>query len=231
MKRHGWKIFSVVLAALLIVAFSAQAAEQVAPYRHHTGSVGKQNRVWSSGWFDNMYIFGTTEFYSKITGTPTANRTVTLPDYTGGVPLVILQSAATVTRTGTGTADVGSISIPAGWLTAGKSVKYTLGGSKSGTNAAMKVILYLSDGAVMTLTAPGNTAVDWKAEFILHELTDAANQKIVGTLLTSAAAVVVDYAAATKDVSGAVTLKAQIESQNAGDNVLCEYVFVETWVK
>jgi hypothetical protein len=164
---------------------------------------------------------------------PTADRTITLPNYTGGVPLIIAQGNTQTSQAGSGTKDVtgSSLSIAAGWLTAGKTIKYTLSGTKTGTNAAMIVILYLSDAAVMTLTAPGATAVDWQAEFIITEHTDGAHQNIVGRLLTNAAAVVVDYAAATKDVSGAVTMKCQIQSQNAGDTVTNEYVLVEHWVK
>lgn len=165
---------------------------------------------------------------------PTADRTVTLPDYTGGVPLVIGQGATQTSQAGVGTADVtgSSISMAQNWFSAGKTLRYTLTGTKAGANAAMIVHLYLLDAAVMSLTASDGAAGDWTATFVVHEYTDLAKQKITGTLQVNGKVSVVDYAAATKDMAaGATTIKAQIQSQNAGDTVTNEYVNIEHWVK
>ncbi|MDD5244084.1 MAG: hypothetical protein PHU49_08705 [Syntrophorhabdaceae bacterium] len=165
---------------------------------------------------------------------PTADRTITLPDYTGGVPLVIAQDATQTSQAGAGTADVtgSSLSMASGWFSAGKTLKYTITGTKTGANAAMIVHLYLLDAAVMSLTASDGAAGDWTATFIVHEYTDTAHQKITGILNVNGKVSVVDYATATKDMAaGATTIKAQIQSQNAGDTVTTEYVNIEHWVK
>lgn len=165
---------------------------------------------------------------------PTADRTITLPDYTGGMPLCIGQGATQTSQAGVGTADVtgSSISMASGWFSATKTLKYTLTGTKTGANAAMIVHLYLLDAAVMSLTDSSAVAGDWTATFILHEYTGTANQKITGTLQVAGKVSVVDYAAATKDMAaGATTVKCQIQSQNAGDTVTNEYVNIEHWVK
>jgi hypothetical protein len=165
---------------------------------------------------------------------PTADRTITLPDYTGGVPLVIAQSATQTSQAGAGTADVtgSSLSMASGWFSATKTLRYTLTGTKTGANAAMVVHLYLLDAQVMSLTASDAAAGDWTATFVVHEYTGTANQKITGTLQVNGKVSVVDYAAATKNMAaGATTIKAQIQSQNAGDTVTNEYVNIEHWVK
>ncbi len=165
---------------------------------------------------------------------PTADRTITLPDYTGGVPLAIAQDATQTSQAGAGTADVtgSELSMASGWFSAGKTLKYTITGTKTGANAAMIVHLYLLDAAVLSLTASDGAAGDWTAEIIVHEYTDAAHQKITGKLFVNGKVGVVDYAEATKDMAaGATTIKAQIQSQNAGDTVTAEYVQIDHWVK
>jgi ABC-type enterobactin transport system permease subunit len=150
------------------------------------------------------------------------------------VPLVIAQSATQTSQAGAGTADVtgSSLSMASGWFSATKTLRYTLTGTKTGANAAMVVHLYLLDAQVMSLTASDAAAGDWTATFVVHEYTGTANQKITGTLQVNGKVSVVDYAAATKNMAaGATTIKAQIQSQNAGDTVTNEYVNIEHWVK
>lgn len=165
---------------------------------------------------------------------PTADRTITLPDYTGGVPLAIAQSATQTSQAGAGTTDVtgSDLTMASGWFSAGKTLKYTITGTKTGANAAMIVHLYLLDATVISLTASDAAAGDWTAEIVVHEYTDTAHQKITGKLFVNGKVGVVDYAAATKDMAaGATTIKAQIQSQNAGDTVTAEYVQIDHWVK
>ena len=165
---------------------------------------------------------------------PTAGRTITLPDYTGGVPLAIAQGATQTSQAGSGTADVtgSALSMASGWFSAGKTLKYTITGTKTGANAAMTVHLYLLDAQVMSLAASDAAAGDWTATFIVHEYTDTAHQKITGILNVNGKVSVVDYAAGTKDMAtGATAIKAQIQSANAGDTVTSEYVQIDHWVK
>ena len=113
---------------------------------------------------------------------------------------------------------------------AGTTYRVKMTGTKTGTNAAMKVHLKIGSTQVVSLTAPGNTAVDWVAEFLIR-FTDSKNQRASGSFLSNAAAVVVDYAAGTVDLSAGAALVAQIQSQHASDTVTCESCTVESWIK
>ena len=151
----------------------------------------------------------------------------------GGAPIAISQTSTQTSQAGSGTLDVtGSvISLPAGWFGDKKTLHWSMAGTKTGANAAMIVTLYLRDAAVLTLTAPGVTAVQWYAEFTLYGYTDTAHQRGTGWFLSNAAALVVTTAASTKDLSAAQTAKAQIQSQNAGDTVTVEYCRVDHWIQ
>ena len=85
MKRF-WK---GLLSLLLLVAFVTPgfSAVNMAPYKNHSGYLGKDGRSWYKTYTDHLYITGGTEFEILQTGTPTADRTITLPDLTGTVAL------------------------------------------------------------------------------------------------------------------------------------------------
>lgn len=73
-------IFTAVLLALVIATTFSYAALTLFPERNHAGTVGKTDRVFSTGYFDYLYLAGNTAYKFLITGTPTAARTVTVPD-------------------------------------------------------------------------------------------------------------------------------------------------------
>lgn len=166
---------------------------------------------------------------------PTADRTITLPDYTGAVPIVIGQDYTQTEQAGAGTADVtgSSITLADGWFTEGKTLKYTVGGAVTGANAAISVALYFEDGAVCTLQTANGAAGDWEAEFIVVAEAAAA-QRIIGKLIAEAGAEVkVDYATDNSDTAavGTIPVKLQITSGNAGDTITAEYVRIDYWNK
>lgn len=165
---------------------------------------------------------------------PTADRTVTLPDYTGGVPLIIAQGS-TQTNANNGTEDVtgSSLSLADGWFTAGKTLKWTVYGTCAGANAAKHVILYIDNAAIVDLTLDAADVGDFVVEFIMHEHTDTANQDAMGRLTMNDEAVYVDYATDTTDMNdgGATTVKLQLTSGDAGDTITADYVVVEHWNK
>lgn len=143
---------------------------------------------------------------------------------------VIYGVAAGSTQTsqaGSGTSDVtgSSVEVPA---KPGPPLTYrvTLGGTKTGANAAMIVHLKLGATQVMSITADDGTAVDWVCEFLIT-FKDSKNQRIIGHFLADTADPGVDYAAGTVDCTAGATLKAQIQSQHASDTVTCEMVIVE----
>lgn len=142
--------------------------------------------------------------------------------------LCLSQNTTQYSQAGSGTADGPSWTIPAGMLVAGKGFVVKAAGTLTGGNAAPTVHLYLKDGQVLSLTFPAATAGDWVAEFMVLEYTDTAHQKIYGRVDSAAGAGgKADYAAATKDVSAAATLKLQIQSANAGDTITCEMATLE----
>ena len=112
----------------------------------------------------------------------------------------------------------------------GLTYRFKMSGTKTGANGAMAVILKLGATAVCTLTAPGNTADDYIAEFTIR-WTSTNAQKIMGTLVTNAVAAVVDYADGTVNCSAGSELMLQITNAHTSDVVYCNLVTVESWVK
>jgi len=151
----------------------------------------------------------------------------------GGAPIVVSQTFTQSSQAGSGTLDVtgSSITLPATWFGDKKTLKWSMAGTKTGANNAMVVTLWLKDAAVVTLTAPGATAVNWYAEFTLYGYTDTAHQRGTGYFLSNAAALVVSTAASTKDLSASQVAKCQITSANAGDTVTVEYCRVDHWIQ
>lgn len=108
----------------------------------------------------------------------------------------------------------------------GTAFRFTLGGTKSATNGAMKVHISLAGTQVISLTAPGNTAVDWHAVIVVAAKT-TATQRCTGYFLSNAAAVVADYAAGTVNMKDGGIIKAQIENPHSSDTTTCEFCMVE----
>lgn len=151
-----------------------------------------------------------------------------------GSPIVIVgqsNTTATVTGATSGDATGSSITLPAGWFATGKTLKWTVAGTKTGANAAMRVHLYLLDADVMTITSSAVTAADWRAVFYLSSKSGTASQNAVGCFNANAVTPTCDYAAVTKTVSDSTVAKIRIESQNASDTVTSEYVLIEHWKK
>lgn len=162
---------------------------------------------------------------------PKADRTITLPDYTGSVPIIadqstiqtsIVNNTATVTDT--------SIALPAAWFNGGETIRYRLFGTKVGANAAMVVNLYLLDGNVLTLTAADADAGDWTADIYCMS-TAAATQDCFGTFMQTANAVVFDHATGAKDLAAGGNIYCTITSANGADTVTVESIIVEVIVK
>jgi len=226
-----------MVLVFLMVSVIAYAAPGYWWNQELKATSGKDGRSWLHIFTGADIIFeGATSDDYETTLTvedPTADRTITLPDYIGGLPLVVGQSNTTTTITGATSGDVtgSSITLPAGWVSTGKTLRWTVVGTKSGANAQMKVHLYLLNADVMSLTASDNTAADWKAEFILSAKSGTASQNISGCFYATNLAPQCDYATATKDASGSTVAKVRIQSQNASDNVTSEYTLIEHWVK
>lgn len=153
--------------------------------------------------------------------------------YAATVPLILKQTCKQTSQAGSGTSDVyldddgGTyIHFGEGEFSNGLALRFTMGGSKSGANSAMIVHLSVGGTQVVSITADDATAVEWMAMITVAAKTVAA-QRCVGQVLTDTADPAIEYAAGTVDCKLGVNIKAQIQSQNAGDTVTCEYCLVE----
>ena len=158
---------------------------------------------------------------------PTSDTTVTLPDgpSSGNIASIVSVGTTQTSQAGVGTSTVtgSSIAVPAGHAAAGQVYTWEVSGTKTGANTAMIVKLQLDTSEVMTLTASDAAAGDWVAKFVCY-LTGSGAQKIQGQLLVNGKVAVTDYAAGAIDISGAVNIFVEIQSQNGGDTVTSETV-------
>jgi len=168
---------------------------------------------------------------------PTADRIITLPDYSGSVPLVSNQGFTQTDCSGVATAtDItgSSISLPDGWFTAGKAIRYTIGGTSDGSGgAAMSLAIYVDDAQFGVVELTTSQSDDWYATFTMYEYTDAAHQKIIGVLDAEGEGQTVEYDVDTTNFNdgGATTVKLQGNTNNAADHIYVEFVTIETWSK
>ena len=166
---------------------------------------------------------------------PTADATVTIPNYSGSIPVVIQQGYTQTAHGEASTVDItgGGVTLADGWFTEGKTLKFVVGGTVTGANGTISVMLYLEDAAVCTLTTADGAAGDWVAEFIVVA-TGTATQRIIGKLTAEGGVEnKVDYAADTTDTAaaGTIPVKLQMALANADDAITSEYVQVWYWNK
>ncbi len=109
----------------------------------------------------------------------------------------------------------------------GLTFRFRCSGTKTGTNAAHVISLYINSTAVCALTADDATAVDWVAEFTLVFVNVAA-QKVMGTISSDTTDCGADYAAGTVDCSAGATIQLYGTS-HASDSLTIELVTVERW--
>lgn len=86
-----WTVYVLVLA-MVIMTTPLFGAEAFAPGKAHSGFLGASQsgtpRPWYGTYTDYLYLYGASTSYRWLfTGTPTANRTVTVPDATGTMSL------------------------------------------------------------------------------------------------------------------------------------------------
>jgi len=168
---------------------------------------------------------------------PTADRTITLPDYTGAIPIVIGQYGTSNTCV-SGTSDVPSSTVtPAdGWWVAGKALEWTCVGNMTGTNAAKHFILYVDDAAIIDITTPATAAGDFvftATVFQTDESISGVTQILYATLFceSGVSETQTDYATDTSLFSGTSPFKLQVTSGNAGDTVYTKFLKILHWFK
>ena len=166
---------------------------------------------------------------------PTADRTITLPNYTGSVPLLVLQEYDTVTLSEITEADVtgSTVTLEDGYFTSGKVLKYVAGGTNTGANGTISVILDVEGADAIKLTTADGAAGDWVCEITLVS-TGAATQRLIGTLHAEGGAeTIIDYATTSVDTAAAGTIPVvlQLDLGHADDSMTCDYVQVWMWDK
>lgn len=166
---------------------------------------------------------------------PTTDNTYVPPDIGGAIPVIIAQGYTQTSHSEASAADVtGSlVTLADGWFSEGRTLHYTLGGTVTGANGTISVILYFEDGAVMTLTSANGAAGDWTAEFTIVAVSATA-QRIIGVLRAEAGAEVkTDYSTDNTAIgaAGTIPVKCQIALAHADDTITCEYVRITAWSK
>ena len=83
------KILRILVSMLLIVAFAIPAftATSNSPNKNHSGYLGESGKAWYKVYADYMYLTGGTAYKFLFTGTPSADRTYTLPDKSGTIAM------------------------------------------------------------------------------------------------------------------------------------------------
>lgn len=75
--------FACVFLVLLAFALPAMSAQEVSPYRNHTGYVGNSTHIWQYGYFDKLVGNGTNATingFRKVVTAKTASYSVTAAD-------------------------------------------------------------------------------------------------------------------------------------------------------
>lgn len=176
--------------------------------------------------------------------TPDANSLTTITDisllppflYAGFIPVdmfptVLYRNNTVYTVSDNSTTDTCSMTLPINLLQPGRSLRITAGGTVAGTGFTKPIILYLSNGAVSTISLPTTAINEWACEWLVNEYTDYAHQNILGsckagTVAGGTSSTSVEAVKATKTLSAAATLKFQLTNHDV-DSIVQTYATVE----
>lgn len=122
-----------------------------------------------------------------------------------------------------------SFNLEPGMAAAGMGFRWTIAGTKTGTNEAHVVNLMstLSSTPLLTLTADDTSAVDWQAVITLV-LTGGASQKISGIMISNTTDGETDYATGTASLKGGAKLYVTIDG-HTNDDVTADFCILEAW--
>jgi hypothetical protein len=79
--------FLVSMFVVLLIALPAFSATDMMPSKNHAGYIGKDGKAWYKAYIDYLYLTGGTGYQFLFTGTPSADRTYTLPDKSGTIAM------------------------------------------------------------------------------------------------------------------------------------------------
>ena len=161
-------VLAVLVLALFVVGEAAALVENFPSPGRNSSRLGRSTNIWSSLYVDGIYLYGATAYKFTITGTPTADRTITIPNVSGSIlvanattkawtsthadwTMTTNEAAATYITT-TGTADSGfSVVLPAAaagriWVlnnTCGQTVTFKVTGQSGDTVANNKYAIFI----------------------------------------------------------------------------------------
>lgn len=186
-----------------------------------TNAPDAANSVWGAS---NALVFeGATANANETSFTPTdptADRTITFPDASGSVPLVLSQTSATVTQSGTGVANIVSITVGTNVL-AGDTWEIYAIGNIGGANAAKTFHIDIGGTDRLNLATDGADAGDFEL-FCTYHVAGVTNDHDLScrAIMAAAAEIEFDYVNNTSDdFTAGATLNIQAEIANAGDGI------------
>ena len=151
------------------------------------------------------------------------------------VPMIIGQYAIIQTLAGATTTDAtevtgGRIVVPKDYFVPGSTFRYTVYGSRTGTNGAITLTMDINGTTAVALAIPTDTGVEFYSQFIVHETGDFAHQNNSAICLTSATVLAaMEYNASTVNVSQTSTLTLRQTVAVSGDALLINYILIEYW--
>jgi hypothetical protein len=79
--------FLVLMFLVMLIAFPVFSATSNSPNKNHSGYLGESGKAWYKAYVDYLYLTGGTAYKFLFTGTPSADRTYTLPDKSGTIAM------------------------------------------------------------------------------------------------------------------------------------------------
>lgn len=164
---------------------------------------------------------------------PTADRTLTFPNYTGSIPVIVAQGSTQTVADTIETVDVANsgLAIADSMLAVGYAIKWTMAGTCTGANGTKDVILNIDGAAIVTLTMAQSDQGDWAAEFTMYQVASYNSQDAFGVLNQDEEPIQMDYATDSTDFGDGspTTVKCQVALTHADDEITVEYYLVEIW--
>ncbi len=144
-------------------------------------------------------------------------------------PKIVKQMATTFTlASATATAITGmKLYLHPGEANAGLTYRFTMAGTKTGTNAAHTIIVDINGTTIMTQTADAASAVDWMSQITLV-FTGGATQRCMGLLISDTEDPDVQYDAGTVNTQGGATITLKATSHGS-DSLTVNFGIIESW--
>jgi hypothetical protein len=162
-----------------------------------------------------------------VTGATTFGTSVGIVDWTDLQPVMAIANINASYSATDSTVDAYTLTVAQGAFDAGEAISIDFSGEVAGGNAATNVILSIDGTGILTLGLSTTTGEFAGRIFLSQE--SAASQRIYGMISTDDDGYhQAKYATDTTDFgAGAVAVKLQTQSQNAGDDI---QIHSQSWI-